>query len=229
MPTNGLLSREDPPMNGILAVFNNCAPGPGDDYEQWYNRQHLFERLSVPGFLSGRRYEARSGDRRYFSYYETVGDAVLRSAPYLARLDNPTEWTQRIMPSFTDTIRTVCHVAHREGRLHGAHAVTVRDHGEGGDGGAALARLAALGRDMTGVVSIQTWAASAGQTPPTREARNRPAPDRMVQGVLMLDCLRAADAEAAGAALRQAAEPGLRDTVGVYALLCTVFPEQHAA
>jgi hypothetical protein len=68
-------------MSGILAVFNNCAPGPGDDYEQWYNRQHLFERLSVPGFLSGRRYEARSGDRRYFSYYETVGDAVLRSAP----------------------------------------------------------------------------------------------------------------------------------------------------
>ena len=94
---------------GILAIFNNVAPGREAEFEEWFQHEHLEERLSVPGFLLGRRHEAVSGEPRYFNFYLTRSVEVLKSAPYLARLDNPTPMTRTIMSAvFKDMIRTVC-------------------------------------------------------------------------------------------------------------------------
>lgn len=213
-------------MSGILAVWNDCAPGVEPDYERWYTQQHLLERLSIPGFTSGRRYEARTGDPRFFTYYETVSDEVLRSDAYLARLQDPTPWTQRIMPSFTNAIRTICHVTDGSGRMYGGHAVTVRDHD--GHGGAELASLAEDVRELPGVTKVQLWKASSTQTPQTTEARNRPMPDGHIHAALVIDCLRLPDAEAAAAAIRRTVGEQRHYPVGIYSLLCTVFPEEAA-
>jgi antibiotic biosynthesis monooxygenase (ABM) superfamily enzyme len=43
---------------GILAIFNNVAPGREAEFEEWFQHEHLQERLAVPGFLLGRRHEA---------------------------------------------------------------------------------------------------------------------------------------------------------------------------
>src|SRR5271167_3654219 len=95
---------------GILAIFNNVAPGRESDFEEWFQHEHLAERLAVPGFLLGRRHEAVSGLPRYFNFYVTQSTDVLKSAAYLARLDNPTPMTRRTMSGiFKDMIRTVCH------------------------------------------------------------------------------------------------------------------------
>ena len=61
-----------------------------DDFNAWYREQHIPERLSVPGFLRGRRYEATGAGPAYFTLYETTDAAVLSSEPYLARLNSPT-------------------------------------------------------------------------------------------------------------------------------------------
>jgi hypothetical protein len=50
------------PFPGILAIFNNVAPGREAEFEEWFQHQHLAERLAVPGFLLGRRHEAIPGD-----------------------------------------------------------------------------------------------------------------------------------------------------------------------
>jgi hypothetical protein len=213
-------------MTGILAVWNDCAPGVEADYERWYTQQHLIERLSVPGFIVGRRYEARSGDRRFFSYYETVDDEVLRSDAYLARLQNPTEWTQRIMPSFTNAIRTVCTVAHRSGRMDGGHVLTVRD--QGGQGGDEFARLAENLGTRFGVTKVQLWQAASSQTPQTAEARNRPTPDGHIHGALVIDCLRLSDAEDVAAEILKTVGTTHHFAVGVFTLLCTLFAEAPA-
>jgi len=47
-------------MAGILAIWNDCAPEGYDHFERWYIREHLQERVGVPGFRFGRRYEAVS-------------------------------------------------------------------------------------------------------------------------------------------------------------------------
>src|SRR4051794_27875539 len=63
------------------------------------------ERLGIPGFLRGRRYVAPTGGR-YFTLYETTDKYVQTSAEYLARLNNPTPWSARIVPLVTSRRRT---------------------------------------------------------------------------------------------------------------------------
>lgn len=56
---------------------------------------HLPDRLSVPGFRLGRRFEAIEADREFLTYYRVDAPAVLASAAYRARLAEPTEDTCR--------------------------------------------------------------------------------------------------------------------------------------
>jgi hypothetical protein len=89
----------------MLIVWMNIAPGHEEDFDGWFTRQHVPERVGVPGFRAGGRYEALRGEPHFLSVYETDSPDVLTSAPYKERLANPTPWTQRVMPNFRDTIR----------------------------------------------------------------------------------------------------------------------------
>ena len=94
---------------GILAIFNDCRAGREAEFEEWFQGEHLLERLAVPGFLYGRRHQAISGSCGYFNFYLVESPAVLTSKPYLERLDNPTPMTKKIMSEiFINMNRTVC-------------------------------------------------------------------------------------------------------------------------
>jgi hypothetical protein len=95
---------------GILAIWNDVAPGAEAEFNHWHTREHVPERVAVPGFLRGRRYAAVSGSPAYFTLYETERPETLRSAAYLARLNDPTPWTRRALPLFRNTNRTACRV-----------------------------------------------------------------------------------------------------------------------
>lgn len=95
---------------GILAIWNDVAPGGEAEFDHWHTREHIQERVGVPGFLRGRRYVAVSGSPKYFTLYETETVATLASPAYLARLNDPTPWTQQALPLFRNTIRTACGV-----------------------------------------------------------------------------------------------------------------------
>jgi hypothetical protein len=117
----------DTTFPGILAIFNNVAPGREAEFEEWFQHEHLAERLAVPGFLLGRRHEAISGQPGYFNFYVTQSVAVLKSPAYLGRLDAPTPMTRTIMSEiFKDMIRTVCHRTFRLGAMRGTGVVAVR-------------------------------------------------------------------------------------------------------
>ena len=118
-------------MPGILAIWNDIAPDGYEHFERWYNREHLQERVGVPGFRFGRRYEVVSGgDRRFFAFYEVDSPDVLTSPAYMQRLENPTPWTQKTMTSFRNMVRTVCDLRRSEGDLAGSFAVVLRADGE---------------------------------------------------------------------------------------------------
>jgi hypothetical protein len=38
---------------GILAIFNNVARGREAEFEEWFQHEHLHERLAIPDFLPG--------------------------------------------------------------------------------------------------------------------------------------------------------------------------------
>lgn len=48
---------------GILAIWNDVAPGRDADFNEWFQSEHLAERLAVPGFLFGRRSSRRGAMR----------------------------------------------------------------------------------------------------------------------------------------------------------------------
>ena len=112
---------------GILAIFNNAAPGREAEFEEWFQHEHLAERIAVPGFLLGGGTRRCREQPRYFNFYLTQSADVLKSAAYIERLNHPTPMTHKIMSEiFKDMIRTVCHRTFRLGAMRGAAAVAVR-------------------------------------------------------------------------------------------------------
>ena len=112
-------------LTGVLVVWNDVAAAAEDEYNAWYWAQHLPERVGIPGFHSGRRYIADSPGPRYFTWYPLTSIDVLRSPAYQERLENPTEWTRRMMPSFRNMCRTGCHLRAELGGGLGATALVL--------------------------------------------------------------------------------------------------------
>jgi len=203
---------------GILAIFNNVAPGREAEFEEWFQHEHLQERLAVPGFLFGRRHEAVAAEPRYFNFYVTESPDVLKSTAYLARLDHPTPMTRMVMAEiFKDMIRTVCRQTLRLGVMRGAAAVVVR-FPEPPDEAALKATLESLMQDRA-VACGEVWSAvSAAELPVSEEERLRGG-DRRMAGCLLVETLRVPDAERIAAAL-SARFAGA--AVGIYRLLCEI-------
>ena len=178
---------------GILAIFNNAAPGREAEFEEWFQHEHLAERIAVPGFLLGRRYEAVSGTPRYFNFYLTESADVLKSAPYLARLDDPTPMTRMIMSAvFKDMVRTVCRLTFRLGAMRGAAAVAVRFR-EPPDDNALRAKITTLMEDKA-VACGEIWTAADAREFPVSEEERLRGGDRKIEACLYVETLRVEDA-----------------------------------
>ena len=96
---------------GALVIWHDPAEEIESDYNEWHSKEHMFERVGIPGFRRGQRGVAISGAPRYFNLYEVDGFDVLTSEAYLARLNDPTAWTRRIVPHMHNNSRTLCRVA----------------------------------------------------------------------------------------------------------------------
>jgi len=94
-----------------LLVWNDVDPAIEADYNEWYLREHVPERVSVPGMLRGRRYRAAEGSPRYMALYEAATLDVLTTGANRAQLADPTAWTRRVMPGFRLMQRGICTVA----------------------------------------------------------------------------------------------------------------------
>ena len=120
--------------HAILAIWNDIAPGGDAEFNHWHISEHFPERLSVPGFLRGRRYDVASGTPAYFTLYETESVDVLQSPGYLARLNAPTSWTTKCIQLFRNNRRTACRNTVSLGQgVGGALATLELDPAAGGD------------------------------------------------------------------------------------------------
>ena len=95
---------------GALVIWHDPAPEAESDYNEWHSKEHMFERVGLPGFRRGQRAVAISGAPRYFNFYEVDDLATLESKAYLDRLNDPTAWTRRVVPNMHNNSRTLCRV-----------------------------------------------------------------------------------------------------------------------
>lgn len=86
---------------GMLITLTEVKSRDEADFNEWYNREHIDERVSLPGFHRARRYVAVKGSPKYLATYEcdSVGD--LATPGYLQLLANQTAWSQAVMARFT--------------------------------------------------------------------------------------------------------------------------------
>ena len=93
------------PGAAAIAMWWDIAPEARAEWEDWHTREHMPERLSIPGFLRGSRWVHESS---YFVLYEAKDLATITSGPYLERLNNPTPWSLRMMPHHLNMVRSLC-------------------------------------------------------------------------------------------------------------------------
>jgi hypothetical protein len=111
---------------GVVVIWNDITQEGRENFLEWHDREHIPERVGIPGFLRGRRYGALAGAPEYFTIYEVRDRGVLTGADYLSRLNSPTEWTTRSVQHFRNTSRSLCHIEISFGIGSGGFVGTVR-------------------------------------------------------------------------------------------------------
>ena len=113
--------------SGLLAIWHDLDISDSadlSDFQNWYRSEHFPERLGIPGFMRGRRYQSMDSDIRFSALYETKDIETLASEAYYDRLDNPTPWSRKNLARFRNTNRTAFNIEHSMGfGIGGALAV----------------------------------------------------------------------------------------------------------
>ena len=81
---------------GLFMVWVDVPADKEEDFNRWYDEEHLADLLAITGVLSAARYVAVSGSPKYLACYELESPEVRDSPEYKVHLDNPTEWSKRV-------------------------------------------------------------------------------------------------------------------------------------
>src|SRR6195952_6134891 len=112
---------------GFLAIWSDVEQKALTDYRHWLTREHTTERVTTKGFLAVRVFRAdRTDINRFFILYELEAPEVLDGPAYMARLNAPTPWSQRMMPQLGNFMRGGGVMAARAGRGEGSTIVALR-------------------------------------------------------------------------------------------------------
>lgn len=147
---------------GYLAIWSDLTPEDETDWAHWMTREHAAERVGINGFLACRIFRAiGTAVNRYFILYELENDKVVGSPDYLARLNAPTPWSQRIMPKLGNFARGGGRLAAAAGIGQGGIVAPLRlDTAPSLDASAIVAELARLDR----IVAARVLLTDAAQT-----------------------------------------------------------------
>jgi hypothetical protein len=81
---------------GLLMLWCDVDQEHEEEFNRWYDEEHIKHLTSVPGVLNGGRYVALKGGPRYLAMYELEDHHVLRTATFLDEVRyRPSPWRQR--------------------------------------------------------------------------------------------------------------------------------------
>jgi len=189
LPSMALLGK------GLLGIWHDLAiqnDAELQDFQLWYTKQHLPERLNIAGFLRGRRYQAVEGDPQFAALYETETAETLASPAYHKQLNNPTEWSTVNLAKFRNTNRTAFKVKESFGYGIGAglSVAWISPSDKTKNEMENWVRKAVFGKimDCTGVVGIHMCEGNQEATHAvTKELEIRGTPDKMSEWIVLVE------------------------------------------
>ena len=186
--------------SGYLAIWSDLAPEDETDWMHWMTREHSAERVGVQGFLACRIFRAYGlSVRRYFILYELENAGVVGGSDYLARLNAPTPWSQRIMPLLKNFARGGGTVVASAGLGQGGVLAVLPFEAAEFDPAALVQNLTHIDR----VAAVRVLQTDTAQTAiQTREKSMRSA-DRSFGGLVLIEALDETAARNAVAQLKK--------------------------
>lgn len=185
---------------GFLAIWSDVERSNLTDYRHWLTREHTTERVTTDGFLANRVFRAdRTDIERFFILYELQAPEVLDGPAYLARLNAPTPWSQRIMPQLGNFVRGGGKVTARAGRGEACTIVALRLERLPENPQRLADDIAAL----DGIAAVQIGATDIARTSVPTVEKGMRKDEGVFAGLLLIEAL---DAPSLRAAVRRAAE-----------------------
>jgi hypothetical protein len=141
---------------GMLLTSMDIDGKDDADFNRWYDREHLIERVAIDGFLEARRYVAHDGRPKYLCLYSTASFDVLDCPAYRAALMNPTEWSKVTLARFKNMIRAIARITISRGQGRGSALGIIRVRPLAGSADKLRASLAAKldPEPLDGIISM---------------------------------------------------------------------------
>ncbi len=206
----------------------DIAPSLRAEFEDWHSREHFPERLALPGFNRASRWRSADGGEGFFVLYELARWETLSSPGYLARLNDPTPWSAKIMPQHRNMVRCQCRVLESRGGVVAQRAVTVAMSLPHDDGAwrASLRELIEALVARPGVVGAHLLRHEPPAIGTTAEERIRGG-DRVADAILVVCGYDASVMDEVAATVLAAESLAARGVTAVQS--CTRFVLSHAA
>jgi hypothetical protein len=208
---------------GMLLTSMDVEPSDEADFNRWYDREHLLERVAIDGFLEARRYVAHDGSPKYLSLYSTETFDVLDSPAYRTALANQTDWSKRTIARFKNMVRAVARITISRGPGRGAALgiIRLRPAAGGQDRLRAAIREKFDPEKLDGVISMHLIESDPVLSKPLTGDPSASAPGAgdwfvLIDGTHVKAISAAIAARFAGAT---AFEPGIQVSAGVYNLM----------
>jgi hypothetical protein len=215
--------------NAAVAMWWTIAPEGLAEFREWHSKEHFPERMGIPGFLRGSRWEAEGG--AHFVMYELEDYAVLTSDGYRASLNNPTAWSRKMMPLHSGMVRSQCRIASSQGGGVATFTATVTLSPRAGAAealGIALDRVLAGLPSREGITAAHRLITDTPQAAATTEQQIRGA-DRAADWIVLVcghqrdALLQALSDELSAAALERHRGTNVKQS-GPYRLVHAVTP-----
>lgn len=126
----------------ITAMDIDAADEP--DFNVWYDREHLAERVAIDGFLEARRWISEDASPKYFCTYSTARFEDLGGPAYRRALASQTDWSKQNISRFRNMIRVVGRISASRGQGRGAALAVARLRPHPGSEETLRARLGVL-------------------------------------------------------------------------------------
>lgn len=164
--------------SGMLMTSMDIDAVHEQEFNRWYDREHLAERVAIDGFVEARRYVAVRAAPKYLSLYSTRTFDVLESDAYRKALANQTAWSLTNFSRFKNMLRSVARITVSRGQGRGAALGLVRIRPPEGDGSALREALRVLldPGDIHDIISMHLIESDPRLSKPLTDAPDAPNP-----------------------------------------------------
>ena len=89
----------------MLIVQVDIDPEREDEFNRWYDDEHVPEKQATKGFYSARRFKHFTVPHRYLAIYEVENGDLVTNPEYMTQAQS--EWSSSIMQAWRDWDRNV--------------------------------------------------------------------------------------------------------------------------